>query len=245
MPKAQNIEKKAKSQADKEAKETAAAERAEAAAWEVGANSKAASRQREAEDKAAAKAAKKAETDRLLEADVAGVAAATKKTKKKGKDDFDKLNAALAAVPKTKAQKEAEAAAKRKEDAQRVEAERKAERDSERAAEDEVRRRAAAKGIVMDHGDSLMVENANHRESDFESATGLESALDLLAVGSEADKHPERRQKAAYQAYFDKTLPVMQEDHPGMKLSQYKERIFEMWRTAPENPHNAAATSTK
>lgn len=242
MPKAQNLEKKAKAQADKDAKAAMDAERAEAAAWDVGSNAKGASRQREAEEKAAAKAAKKAESERLLAADTAGVTVAAKKTKKKGKDDFDKLNAALAAIPKTKAQKEAEAAAKRKEETQRQEAERKAQRDKEKAGQEEIRRKAAAKGIVMDHGDEYMVENVNHRVDEFVSATGLEGALEVLAVGSaEVDKHPERRQKAAYNAYFEKTLPVMQADHPGLKLSQYKERIFEEWKTSPENPRNATS----
>lgn len=243
MPKDKNLEKKALAQAEKDAKAAAEAERADAAAWGVGANAKAAARQKEAEDKAAAKAAKKAETDRLLAADSAGVAVASKKTKKKGKDDFDKLNAALAAVPKTKAQKEAEAAAKRKEESMKQEADRKAQRDREKAAEEEIRRKAAAKGIVMDHSDAYMVENVNHKVDEYESATGLQSAIEVLTMGSGADaeKHPERRQKAAYKAYFDKTLPLMQEELPGLKLSQYKERIFEQWKTSPENPHNAAA----
>jgi hypothetical protein len=28
----------------------------------------------------------------------------------------------------------------------------------------------------------------------------------------------------------------MKEEQPGLKLSQYKERIFDMWQTSPENP---------
>lgn len=30
----------------------------------------------------------------------------------------------------------------------------------------------------------------------------------------------------------------MKEDLPGLKLSQYKDRIFEMWKKSPENPAN-------
>ena len=41
------------------------------------------------------------------EAELGGIKTA-KKVKKKGKDDFDLLNAALAVAPKSKAQKEAE-----------------------------------------------------------------------------------------------------------------------------------------
>jgi hypothetical protein len=45
---------------------------------------------------------------------------------------------------------------------------------------------------------------------------------------------------ACAQAYEERMLPVLKEDLPGLKLSQYKERIFEMWKKAPENPMNAA-----
>jgi hypothetical protein len=30
----------------------------------------------------------------------------------------------------------------------------------------------------------------------------------------------------------------MKEELPGLKLSQYKERIFEQWKRSPENPDN-------
>jgi hypothetical protein len=49
------------------------------------------------------------------EAELGGVKQ-VKKVKKKGKDDFDLLNAALAATPKTKAQKDAELKKKIQED---------------------------------------------------------------------------------------------------------------------------------
>lgn len=55
------------------------------------------------------------------EADVSGVKQ-VKKTKKKGKDDFDMLNAALAAAPKTKAQKDAELKKKEKDEQLKAEA---------------------------------------------------------------------------------------------------------------------------
>jgi hypothetical protein len=32
----------------------------------------------------------------------------------------------------------------------------------------------------------------------------------------------------------------MKEDLPGLKLSQYKDRIFEAWKKSPENPANQA-----
>jgi murein DD-endopeptidase MepM/ murein hydrolase activator NlpD len=237
------MERKAAAAGEKDRRRMEEEERAEAATWAVGSNAKLEARMREEDEKAMARAAKKAEIERQLEEESQGVVAA-RKTKKKGKDDFDKLNEALAAVPKTKAQREAEAANKRKEEALRLEAERRERRLEEERAQEEVRKRAAARGIVVDHSESLLLEaNPNHRhledsEDAFESATGLENAIDALAVGGAGaeDQHPEKRLKALYNAFFERNLPEMKESHPGLKLSQYKERIFEMWKTSPENP---------
>lgn len=234
------MERKAVAASEKDRRRTEEEERAEAATWAVGSNAKLEARTRDEDEKAMARAARKAEIERQLEEESGGVVGA-KKTKKKGKDDFDKLNEALAAVPKTKAQREAEAANKRKEEALRLEAERRERKLEEERAQEEVRRRAAARGIVVDHSESLLVENPNRRVEDedeaFETATGLENAIDALAVGGGSeDLHPERRQKALYNAFFERTLPEMKESLPGLKLSQYKERIFEMWKTSPENP---------
>lgn len=104
-------------------------------------------------------------------------------------------------------------------------------------------RKAAAKGIVVNHTDDLLVPINNRIEdNDFEHGSGLDAAVDLISstMGSTNinDPHPERRQKAMYNAYFDAQLPLMKEQFPGLKLSQYKERIFDMWKTAPENPRN-------
>lgn len=113
-------------------------------------------------------------------------------------------------------------------------------------AEEEEIKRNAARGIVMNHSDRLMVpiNNRLDDEEDFVHASGLDDALDTLHVavgaGGKADEHPERRQKAAYAAYYAAMLPVMKEEYPGLKLSQYKERIFDAWKTAPENPMNQA-----
>ena len=33
-------------------------------------------------------------------------------------------------------------------------------------------------------------------------------------------------------------MPQVKEDYPGLKLSQYKEKIFQLWKKSPENPAN-------
>jgi hypothetical protein len=79
--------------------------------------------------------------------------------------------------------------------------------------------------------------NNRLEEDDFDNGTGIDAAIDVLAISpGKADMFPEKRQKALYNAYYERMLPVIKAEQPGMRLTQYQERIFNMWKTAPENP---------
>lgn len=180
------------------------------------------------------------------EAALAGTVFKVKKApKKKGKDDFDKLNEALASVPKTKAQKLAE------EKKKQAELKRKKEEEARKIREEEKRKRLAdaeKAGVVLDHGDSLLVENTNKLTTDDVEATGITDALAALstaAPGADDDAHPEKRQKALHKAYVDKMMPIVKQDHPGLRMTQYQEKIFEMWKTSPENPRFVASIKAR
>ena len=69
------------------------------------------------------------------------------------------------------------------------------------------------------------------------AASNIDDALDalILTTGGDAedkkavagiDRHPERRQKAALAAYEDKRLPELKQEHPGLRLQQYKDLIY-------------------
>ncbi|KAM0789428.1 hypothetical protein ACM66B_000253 [Microbotryomycetes sp. NB124-2] len=88
------------------------------------------------------------------------------------------------------------------------------------------------------------------------SASGIDDALDMLslvtaksdkaAVGSQAakiDTHPERRFKAAFEAYKERELPKMKLDYPGLRLQQYNDRLHEAFKKSPQNPFNQAHMS--
>ena len=73
----------------------------------------------------------------------------------------------------------------------------------------------------------------------YDAYIGIESALDALSVGDDLpDGHPEKRRKALYNAFFERELPIMKDEYPGLRLNQYKERIFELWQKSAENPVN-------
>ncbi|KAF0746147.1 hypothetical protein AaE_008236 [Aphanomyces astaci] len=70
-------------------------------------------------------------------------------------------------------------------------------------------------------------------------ATTIEGALDMLGVNDkDPERHPERRMKAAYKAFEEVTMVQLREDFPGLKLSQYKQRLSDLWRRSPQNPLN-------
>lgn len=83
------------------------------------------------------------------------------------------------------------------------------------------------------------------------AATGIDNALDLLdvvtakmdkaSVGQQAagiERHPERRFKAAYEAYQERELPNVKQEHPGLRLQQYKDLLYKQFQKSPENPFN-------
>eukprot|EP00605_Chrysophyceae_sp_TOSAG23-4_P002030 GSChrysophyteH1.ASY1.ANO1.2248.1 assembled CDS len=134
-----------------------------------------------------------------------------------------------------------------------AEEKKKAKAEAQQRAKDEAqereeanRRRLAAKGIVDQSSDLLAHQKEQNKQLDTEDevdATGIDSAIQGIFVslnkGKETqDAHPEKRMKALYNAYFEAQLPIWKEDHPGLKLSQYKERIFDAWQNSPENPRN-------
>ncbi|KAH7340098.1 hypothetical protein B0J17DRAFT_649918 [Rhizoctonia solani] len=88
------------------------------------------------------------------------------------------------------------------------------------------------------------------------AATGIDDALDLLeavnaktdkaSVGQQAagiEKHPERRFKAAFEAYQERELPRLKEERPGLRLQQYKDLMYKMFQKSPDNPFNQTLVS--
>ncbi|KAK6199330.1 uncharacterized protein RJT21DRAFT_121649 [Scheffersomyces amazonensis] len=148
-----------------------------------------------------------------------------------------------------KGNKKVEDAAFKKEEAAR----KKAERDALLAAEEAAlptkplssKQRGAAKVAAKRTGkiDDFLDFNKDTPEL---SASGLDAALEALALttkdagisNKDIDRHPERRVKAAYNAYEEKRLPEVRKENPGLRLQQIKHLIFKEFQKSPENPMN-------
>jgi len=77
--------------------------------------------------------------------------------------------------------------------------------------------------------------NANVRAME-EANSGLEGALQTLNIRVSGDDVKSR--KALYRAYEEKMMSSIKEDFPGLRMTQYKEKIFNRWKKSPENPAN-------
>ncbi|KAF5386841.1 hypothetical protein D9615_002010 [Tricholomella constricta] len=111
----------------------------------------------------------------------------------------------------------------------------------------------AAGGLAAAPQDDVPPEQ---REVESYAATGIDNALDLLevvtakmdkaSVGQQAagiERHPERRFKAAYEAYQERELPRLKDEHPGLRLQQYKDLLYKQFQKSPDNPFNQSMVS--
>ncbi|KAI0255302.1 hypothetical protein BJV78DRAFT_757084 [Lactifluus subvellereus] len=221
--------KKAENEANKRAAAAEAKERAEAVKWTEGERS--GKSKEEKEEKRKAELARKAENARLLAEEEAS--AQTKK-----------------ATPKAGAKKATKSQPK------------PAGPGAIAAGGEVATPTASAESSSKNDGTPQEVESF--------SATGIDNALDLLevvnakmdkaSIGNQAagiEKHPERRFKAAFNAYVESELPniraevkprlrvnlvpvlqLLYSQQPGLRLQQYKDLLFKQFQKSPENPFN-------
>ncbi|KAH9930831.1 uncharacterized protein B0H18DRAFT_116170 [Fomitopsis serialis] len=113
----------------------------------------------------------------------------------------------------------------------------------------------AAGGVLADAPEKEKEKEVSAEPESF-AATGLDNALDLLevvtakmdkaSVGQRAaglEQHPERRFKAAFEAYKERELPNARSDHPGLRLQQYHDLLYKQFQKSPENPFNQVTVS--
>ena len=74
-------------------------------------------------------------------------------------------------------------------------------------------------------------------------ARSVEDAIAVLSVAEvPVERHPERRMKAAYNAFEERELPRLKQENPNLRLSQLKQLLKKEWMKSPENPMNMAFT---
>jgi hypothetical protein len=232
-------EKKAAAQSTKDVKAAATAEAEREKDWNKGANVRGLSKAEEVAAKADEAARKKAEKAALLAEEEANLGSGkpkkapvlSKKGKNKKNDDLSLLEGALvgAAEKKVKAKRQAD---KLKEQKQREE-----EAKRKEAAEEPLDPLFAnTNQMIAGTEDGMVGKAANRAMMSENQATGIDGALSSLNVSAGPQTAP--KAKALFKAFEERMLPEVKADYPGLKLSQYKEKVFQMWKKSPENPAN-------
>ena len=239
------MDKKAAAQAIKDADAAADHEKGVQADWSKGANNRGASKAEASAAKADEAARKRREKAELLAEEEAalGEGGKAKKTptlsKNKGKkkkkiDDFSLLEDALVsgAEKKQKAKKKAELAKAEKLKAEAA----KKKREEEKPMDPLL---ANTEGMIRGTTDDLVGRAANKALDEENAASGIDGALNVMDIGGGGGGNGQTTSaKGLFKAYEARMLTEMKEDYPGLKLSQYKEKIFQKWKKSSENPAN-------
>ena len=146
--------------------------------------------------------------------------------------DLDLLKQSLASIPKTKLQKEAERKQKIKEENKFAELKNGEILRQRMEQEERQNYLLSKKGIVKQ--DDLMdtnirLENRELFEEQSIYATGIDDALDILN---------ENKSTITYNEFYKIKLAMLKCEMPGLRLSQYEDKIRKMWKNSFENPVN-------
>jgi hypothetical protein len=129
----------------------------------------------------------------------------------------------------------------------------KAKRQAERMKEQQLKLDAAKKkeeeipmdpllanthNLIAGTEDDLVGRSANKASMEDNAASGIDGALSSLNIY--AGPQAATKAKGLFKAFEERMLPEVKADYPGLKLSQYKEKVFQMWKKSPENPANQA-----
>ncbi|KAE9274372.1 hypothetical protein PF008_g29611 [Phytophthora fragariae] len=233
--------KKAAAKASKDAAKAkaAAAAAAESAEWSKGADARGDRRRQEEERKRTEAEAKKAEKQKLLALEEHALDEDKRVIRKQKKAVKEVAKPWEEALKPAGAKKSNRGSKKPSAFAAGPSGGKLTQADMAALSEAEEARTAAKPGRKAIKFDNNFQANKNRNQDEDGEARSLDAALDLLTVSDkEMEKHPERRAKAAYKAFEEVMMPQLREDYPGLKLSQYKQKLSELWRRSPDNPLN-------
>ena len=129
----------------------------------------------------------------------------------------------------------------KKEEAARKKAEREALLAAEEAAMPakplKEKQRGAAKVAAKRTGkiDDFLDWDLNKGEL---SASGIDDALEALALTGRDGGVANKDMKAAFAAFEERRTPEIRKENPGLRLQQIKNMVFKEFQKSPENPMN-------
>jgi len=197
--------------------------------WNEGTNKKAEKKAQLDHEKQMEKLQKAKEKKELEEADNMMFENSTikvKKGKKKKGDDLDLLNQALKNAPKTKYQKEIEKKQEEREYQKQQEELLKIKRKEQEELQEKERIENIQKGLSYNHNDIMDVQINNTLNDDEECITGIDNILDSFSDNNDT---------MTYDEFYKQKLEALKIAFPGLRLSQYKDKIFQLWKKSSYN----------
>jgi hypothetical protein len=244
--------KKADNASVKQAAEDRQLAQQEEASWQQGANSKKAAREEAASSKADEAARKRREKEELLaaeDAELDGVVVKIKKApaKKKGgkKSDLSLLEDALVSAADKKTKKKKEEVLAKQKAAALLQSKKKAAAAAQPLDPLLANTEEMLGAALAEEGDAVVGRHANQARMEAE-ASGIDAALSSLKVGGGGGGTPTlaKSSKALYNEFEARTLPAVKDGYPGLRLTQYKEKVWNLWRKSAENPANQVPPSS-
>tara|TARA_E500000178_G_scaffold345757_1_gene396179 strand:- start:1012 stop:1707 length:696 start_codon:yes stop_codon:yes gene_type:complete len=198
--------------------------------WEKGTNKRGLRKLQQQTEKQEEKMRNAKEMKELLTAEEESLGSGRKsKTRNKKGDDFELLKT-LATLPKSKAQKEKEEKLRKKEEQRKIEEQQKIEKQELIQKQEQEENKLQQKGIVTNS--DIYIPNENNNE-EFSYANSIDNALEIL---NENDEDP--KIKDIFKEFYKTQFQLLKEENPGLRLNQYKERIYKLWKKSPENPYS-------
>jgi hypothetical protein len=233
--------KKAESENKKQAVVDQQIQAQEAAEWAKGSNARKVQKDDEAARKADEAARKRREKEELLAAEAEALGSGGKpkapvpKKTSKPKNDLHFLEESLVkAADKNVKKKKEEAIQKKKEEEQKA----------------KVKAVEAPLDPLLQNTESMLGDNdtvghhANKAKMSTEAgASGIDAVLDHLHISKSSGANIPKSAKALYNEFEAKMLPQVKDDFPGLRLTQYKEKVWALWKKSAENPANQVPPS--
>eukprot|EP00980_Cylindrotheca_fusiformis_P021506 scaffold8353_cov138-Cylindrotheca_fusiformis.AAC.37 len=229
-------EQKIAAEKAKDAKAAAEREKQLQAEWSKGANLRglkknetAAAKADEAARKRQEKAALLAEEEENLKSGKPKKIPTLSKKGKKKKNDLSLLEDALVGAADKKVK------SKRASERLKEEKEKLAQKQQPEKPLDPLM--ANTENMISGTEDDLVGRKANKAVDTEAAGVGIDGALDALNIGL-GGPTAEPTRKALYKAFEERKMIELKQELPGLKMSQYKDKIFSLWKKSPENPAN-------
>ena len=94
--------------------------------------------------------------------------------------------------------------------------------------ESEKKQQNIQKGMVYEHDNIMDMELHNTFEEDEQVITGLDNILNSFST----------EDSLSFNKFYHQQLPIMKNEYPGLRLTQYQQKIHVLWKKSPLNKNN-------